>query len=258
MMKKPTIQTIYNWIDSVAPFESQEAFDNAGLQLGHPDQEVASILLALDVTGAVVEEAADQKVDLIISHHPLIFSPLTSLREDRYVPRMLCQLIKKDISLISAHTNLDKSAFSGSLAMLRRLGLSNIRQADDYALIGDFEEEVSGAEAQTRIARVLDNPVVKYGATKKKIKSLAAAGGAYSEGFHAAQLAGADAFLTGEVCHHHAVEAADAGIVLFEGGHFATEKLMMGALAQGLQSALDALKYTVQVYVSQQIPYLRD
>ncbi len=257
-MEKLTLKTIYDWVDGVAPFESQESFDNAGLQVGSPDQTIGGILLALDVTLAVIEEAVQLGANLIISHHPLIFSPLTSLRQDHYVPRILSALIKTEICLISAHTNLDKSIYSGSLAMLKRLNLSNIRQVDDYTLMGDLVEAAEASDIQARIAEALDNPVVSYGIGNRRIKTIAAAGGAYSEGFLAAKLAGADAFLTGEVRHHHAVEAADGGIVLFEGGHFATEKLMMGEMAQGLQSALDGLEYAVQVYVSRQIPYLRD
>lgn len=257
-MKQATIQAVYNWLDEAAPFDSQEAFDNAGLQMGHPDREIKGILLALDVTPAVVEEAQALECGLIISHHPLIFSPLSSLRQDRYVPQVLGLLLRSGIGLISAHTNLDKSAFSGSLAMLRQLKLKNIRPADDYTFLGDLPRPLPAEELQALIAQALDGPVIRYGAGEKQIKTLAAAGGAYSEGYAPAYQAGADALLTGEVRHHHAVEAAGCGLVLYEGGHFATEKRMMAGLAQGLQSGLDALKYKVQVNLSRQIPYLRE
>ena len=69
---------------------------------------------------------------------------------------------------------------------------------------------------------------------------------------------GADAFLTGEVRHHHAVEAADTNLVLFEGGHWATENVMLEEISLGLQSRLNALDYLVQVHVSRQIPYVRE
>ncbi len=120
-MKKLKVQAVYDWLDSVAPFESQEAFDNAGLQAGDPEQEVTGILLALDVTADVLMEAESQGANLIISHHPLIFSPLSSLRQDLYVPRVLSKLIKSGIALISAHTNLDKSAFNSGRIILSNL-----------------------------------------------------------------------------------------------------------------------------------------
>lgn len=257
-MKQARVQAVYDWLDSIAPFDSQEEFDNAGLQMGHPEQEVTGILLALDATPEVVGEAQRLGCELIISHHPLIFSPLDSLRQDRYVPRVSGLLIKSGISLIAVHTNLDKSAYSGSRAMMRQLNLLNLRQADDYTLMGELPQAMPAREVQGLIAQALKNPVVRYGPGDKQIKTLAAAGGAYSEGFTAALAAGADALLTGEVRHHHAVEAAANGLVLFEGGHFATEWMMMEALAQGLQSGLDALKYRVQVELSRQIPYLRE
>lgn len=257
-MKQASIQVVFDWIDSVAPFESQEDFDNAGLQLGSPDQPVKDILLALDVTPRVIAEALKLKCDLIISHHPIIFSPLDSLRLDRYVPRILAELIKNDIGLIAAHTNMDKSPFSGSMAVMKALGLNNIHEADAYTLTGDLPEPLPADKVQALIAQGIKGAVVRYGDAQRLISRLAVAGGAYSEGYLAAQNAGAEALLTGEVRHHHALEAAEAGVVLFEGGHFATENLMMKDLAQGLQSGLNALKYTVQVYVSRQIPYLRE
>lgn len=256
-MKKLKVQAVYDWLDSVAPFESQEAFDNAGLQAGDPEQEVTGILLALDVTADVLMEAESQGANLIISHHPLIFSPLSSLRQDLYVPRVLSKLIKSGIALISAHTNLDKSAFNSGRIILEQLGTQNIRSADDYVLVGDFESERPAHDVRADLERILEAPVLAYGNSGKTITSLGLAGGAYSEGFLAAQAAGADALLTGEIRHHHAVEAAERGVLLFEGGHFATEKMMMTALAQGLQSHLDAIECNVQVCVSRQIPYLR-
>lgn len=257
-MKRPTIQAVYDWIDSLAPFDSQEAFDHSGLQAGHPERPVSGILLALDVTPAVIKEAEALGASLIISHHPLIFDPIDSVRLDLYVPRVLEMLMKSGLGLISAHTNLDKSPCGGGAAMLRKMKLGNIRPCDDYTLCGDFPREVTAREAQKLIGGALGTAVLRYGAGDKRIKVLAAAGGAYSEGFSAALSCGADALLTGEVRHHHAVEAAAAGLVLFEGGHFATERLMMDALAQGLQRGLDALEYHVQVDVSRQIPYLRE
>ena len=256
-MKKLKVQAVYDWLDSVAPFESQEAFDNAGLQAGDPEQDVTGILLTLDVTADVLMEAESQGANLIISHHPLIFSPLSSLRQDLYVPRVLSKLIKSDIALISAHTNLDKSAFSSGRIILEQLGMANIQPADDYVLVGDFETGRPAHDVRADLERILETPVLAYGNSEKTIRALGVAGGAYSEGFLAAQAAGADALLTGEIRHHHAVEAAERDVLLFEGGHFATEKMMMTALAQGLQSHLDAIEWNVQVCVSRQIPYLR-
>ncbi|MDD4081701.1 MAG: Nif3-like dinuclear metal center hexameric protein [Eubacteriales bacterium] len=257
-MKKATIQAVYDWIDGIAPFLGQEEFDNAGLQVGRPDNPVAGILLALDTTPDVIAEARERGCDLIISHHPLVFMPLLSLRQDYYVPRVLSLLIQGGIGLIAAHTNLDKSAYSGSMAVMKRLNMQNIRRADDYTLVGDLPRAIPMGEVQVLISLSLKSAVLRYGDAGKEISTLAVAGGAYSEGFQAARAAGAEAFLTGEVRHHHAVEAADTGIALFEAGHFATEQPMMEELAQGLQSGLNALNYNVQVYVSRQIPYLRE
>ncbi|MDD3573336.1 MAG: Nif3-like dinuclear metal center hexameric protein, partial [Eubacteriales bacterium] len=134
-MKRATIQTVYDWINDIAPFTGQEEFDNSGLQAGKPDDPVRRILLALDITPGVVSEARKLGCELIISHHPLIFSPIASLRQDQYVPRILLLLMQGGIGLISAHTNLDRSLSSGSMAVAKRFNLRDVRQADDYTVV---------------------------------------------------------------------------------------------------------------------------
>ena len=257
-MKRATIQTVYDWINDIAPFTGQEEFDNSGLQAGKPDDPVRRILLALDITPGVVSEARKLGCELIISHHPLIFSPIASLRQDQYVPRILLLLMQGGIGLISAHTNLDRSLYSGSMAVAKRFNLRDVRQADDYTVVGNLPEMLPAVEVQALLSQSLKSTVVRYGEAGSEIRTLAIACGAYSEGFRAAKALGADAFLTGEVRHHHAVEAADTNLVLFEGGHWATENVMLEEISLGLQSRLNALDYLVQAHVSRQIPYVRE
>lgn len=251
-----TVQHILDWLNEIAPFDSQEEFDNSGLQLGRRDQQVDGVLLALDVTAAVIQEAVDQNVQLIITHHPLLFHPQSQLDLARHTPQLVARLLKADISLIAAHTNLDKSEnHSASLAVARMLGLTNIRRAGDYLFLGDFTAPKSANELQEQIATCLQVPARCYGPSDKKVLTLAVAGGAFSEGYLEAQQAGAQALLTGEVRHHHAIEAMEAGILLYDGGHAGTELPLLSPLALGLQSMADAVQYPLQVYVAGSTPY---
>ncbi len=255
-MKKATVQTVYDWIDSIAPFAWQEEFDNAGIQTGDPGQEVSRLLVALDVTKEVVREAHSLGAELILSHHPVLFSPLHSMNEKEYVPGILVSLIRSGISLIAAHTSIDQSEdFSAGIAVARLLSLKNVRRQGKYLFIGELEKPVTAGEYQGVISGRLNGPALLFGDPGQHIATLAVAGGAYSEGWQEAMDAGAQAFLTGEVRHHHAVEAISRGLVFYEGGHYATEAPMLSPLATGLQNAMDKLNYSLRVHVSRCIPY---
>lgn len=255
-MNKVTVEQIYRWLDQVAPFDNQEEFDNAGFQLGRLDAPVTGALLALDVTEEVVREAVEQKAELIITHHPLIFTPLKSLNLADHVPRVIELLLKHDLSLISAHTNMDQSPqYSASAEMARRLGLLNVRKEGPYLFVGDLPQTKRADQLAASIKTALDASPRLYGAAHKEISTLAVAGGAFSDGFVEARAAGAQALLTGEVKHHHALEATASGMVLYDGGHYATEALMLPPLAFGLQKAMNQLEYSLQVYVSRCVSY---
>jgi dinuclear metal center YbgI/SA1388 family protein len=255
-MKQATVRTFYDWLNSVAPFDTQEDFDNAGLQTGQPDGKVSQVLLTLDVTAEVIHEAETLGVELIIAHHPLIFTPLTSLNEQDYVASLAARLIRSRIALIAAHTNADQSeGFSGSFAVAELLGLNGIYRQGKYLFIGELPERVTAEALKERASLVLSAPVLRFGDPNQIISLLAIAGGSYSEGFLEALEAGAQALLTGEVRHHHAVEASAKGLVLFEGGHIATEQPMLPILAAGLQMAMDTLKYKARIHMSRFVPY---
>lgn len=254
--KHAKVKDIYQWLDEVAPFETQAEFDNCGLQVGSMEQPVSSVLLCLDLTHDIIKEAIEIGAQCIVAHHPLIFSPIRSLNLDDHVPKLLSALIKHDIALVAAHTNLDQSAqYSPGVATAHLLGLKDIEKADDYAVVGNFQPAISPRDLQTMIVERLHSPALMFAEADVLVSRLAIGGGAYSEGMDAALLAGAQAYLTGEVKHHHAVIAQEAGLILYEGGHFATEAPLLAPLALGLQTAMDALQYSVRIVASTQKPY---
>jgi dinuclear metal center YbgI/SA1388 family protein len=122
-----TLRELSSYLDSVVPLSFQEDYDNAGLQVGIPESEIHSALLTIDVTEGVIDEAIDAKIDLIISHHPLIFSGIKKLTGKSYVERVLLKAIKNNIAVYSAHTNLDISSGAVSRKMAEKLGLINIK-----------------------------------------------------------------------------------------------------------------------------------
>lgn len=122
-----TIKHFTQLLESMAPLGSQESYDNSGLIVGNPNQEVTAVLLTLDCTEAVVDEAIQQKANLIIAHHPIVFKGLKKINGKNYVERTIIKAIKNDIAIYAIHTNLDNSKFGVNYEIAQRLGIQQPR-----------------------------------------------------------------------------------------------------------------------------------
>jgi len=121
------LKQITRFIESIAPLAFQESYDNAGLIIGHPDDEISGILIALDITEEILDEAIGRKLNLIVAHHPIIFSGIKKLNGRNYIERCVAKAIKNDIAIYAAHTNLD-SVFGGvNSKICEKLELRNCR-----------------------------------------------------------------------------------------------------------------------------------
>lgn len=122
-----TVQTVCQYIEEFAPPALQEEYDNSGLLVGYPQMIVAGALICVDVTEDVIQEAVDNGLNLIISHHPLIFGGLKRITGSNEVQRCVIKAIKNDIAIYAAHTNVDSVINGVSGRMAEKLGLKNIR-----------------------------------------------------------------------------------------------------------------------------------
>lgn len=249
-MSVPIVEDIRRIIDEVAPESTCEAFDNVGLLIGRREANVHKILVALDATMRVVEEASAKGCDLIVTHHPLLFHARKRLIEEDAEARVICAMIRHGISLISAHTNLDQTELSGSACAARQLGLRDIAM-HGFMAIGRLESPMTAQALSDISNRALSSETRVYGDLGKRISTVAVAGGAYDQGYPEAMALGADALITGEVRHHNAVAAVMDGFILMDAGHFATEAPLVPALSRYLQNAVNALQYSVQVIPSE-------
>lgn len=256
MSKRASVKTIFDYLNEIAPFDTAEHFDNVGLLIGSMHAPVERILVALDATPAVVQEALDLDAQLIVTHHPLMFGGTKKLLYDSYEGSVITAVVQNSMHLIAAHTNLDLSPdLSGSACLARKIGLKNIRQ-DGFVIVGDLEEgEMSASLLREKIALAEDDAVYLFGDENVKVTTLGISGGAYDGGFEQARAMGAQAYLTGEVKHHNALAAAGTGFVLYQGGHFGTENPLVPELSQALQNHLNELQYSVTVYPSRCKPY---
>ena len=244
-----TVRDLYHLLDSVAPFDTQEDFDNSGLLLGDPEARVAGILFALDVTRPVIEEAVSLGANLIVTHHPLMFSPLRRLTEDDYEGRLLSLLIRRRLNLISAHTNLDRAPGGINDALAESCGLSEI-SGEGFFRCGFLPRAMTGVELTAWLSDRLSCVVRPMGSLDILVRKLGVSSGAGGGEWTAAAAAGCEAFLSGEIKHHLALAMADSGLLALECGHFATEEPGIRALAAALQKALDAVEWKMRIFIS--------
>ena len=238
------VQQVFDFINERAPFETQLAYDNSGLLVGDPGREVTGIHFALDVTNKVIDEAVSNGANLIITHHPMMFSPIKRLVETDYQARLLCRLIREGISLISAHTNLDQAAGGINDVLAAQIGLKG------FVRVGTLPAPMTaGALAQT-IGAALGDVVRVMGDPSAMVEKVGMCSGSGSDEWPAAAAMGAQAFLTGEAKHHIALEASDAGVVILEAGHHATEEPGIFALADALQNSELVVQYKVRISTS--------
>lgn len=238
---------IVDVINGAAPFETALSFDNCGLLVGDGATPVTRALVALDITPAVVEEAASLNAGLIISHHPVIFDPLRRLNS-RQVPYLLAQ---KGIAAVCAHTNLDLSTVCGvNVALGNRLGLKAVRREDVFGeecvlFSGETQEELTPVQFAALIKERLGAGAVHLipgGKGIRKVFFCSGAGGGFVE---QAACRGADAFLTGEMKHHEALAAMGTGLTCVVAGHYETEKPFAPFLAAYLGKRLPGAAFLV-------------
>ncbi|MBN1777503.1 MAG: Nif3-like dinuclear metal center hexameric protein [Clostridiales bacterium] len=217
-----TVNDIYKWLDSFAPFETQEEFDNAGLLVGSQDQEVHKVLFALDATPAVVTEAMHFGAELIVTHHPLMFEPMQQLRYDQGEGAILKMLAASNISLIAAHTNLDQCAGGVADNLAEALALDGVMPSGNcpYLRTGTLPSPCTAKAFLATINRRLSAAARLYGDPDAFIRRVAVVPGA---GGAEQIFANADVFVTGEIKHHELLATVARGLTVIDAGHYPTE-----------------------------------
>ncbi len=234
------IKEIYHYINEIAPFDQALDYDNCGILLGDPDKEVKKCLICLDVTETVLKEAVQIGAQLIVSHHPVIFHPVKQILDSS----LLSRLIRQNIVVLSAHTNLDMAerGVNYQLALkcglmpetLRKIPDDTAKQADGFGLAGRLPQPMMPSEFVAFIKQSLGIQRIKYTDGKKEIRTVAISCGAGGFLMDTVIQSGVDALVTAELKHHELLEAVSAGLTAVDAGHFETEQIIKAPLRQML------------------------
>lgn len=235
-----SIREIEEFCKSIAPYELADDWDNVGLLVGAENDSVDKVLLALDITPEVVEEAQQIGAGLVISHHPVIFDPLRAITPDSAV----YALAKNGVAALCLHTNLDRAEQGVNVALGRALELKNTAfYPEDYFLVGEPETPMTAQEFALFIKEKLDAPSVRF--TEGHVTRVAVSSGGGGEGVELAEKYGFDAFVTGEMKHHQYLWANTHGIAAFDAGHFSTENIVIEPLRETLANAFPQTKFII-------------
>ena len=242
-----SVKDVYNLLDSIFPYATQEDYDNSGIMIDF-GREISKIIVCLDITNDIVETARKNGAQLIVSHHPVIFHPVKSIRFNS----PLQNLAAAQISAISVHTNLDICEGGVNDNLAKRLDLQNIRpvfqvfekringvmKENFIGRMGELDEEMTPAAFASFVGKqLLGRSAMEYVDGGNPIRRVAVGGGSCGEFIEGCEKHQIDAFVTGEAKHHQLLYAKEKGITMIVAGHYATECVVLDTLVNALSNA---------------------
>lgn len=240
-----TIKDIITCLDEIAPFTIAETWDNVGLLVGNRNREVKSMLIGLDPTTKLLDEAQKIGADTIITHHPAIFKPIPSIDTGEPAGKFLEQALNSKINVFACHTNFDSVVPGVNDELTDLLGLENIsplipttsQPVDGAGMgrVGYYPQPLDRSMFLNRLLAVLELSSVQVaGSLPERISCVALCGGSGSEFAEVARNCGADLYITAEIKHNIARWAEEAEFCVIDGTHYATEKPALRLLTEKL------------------------
>lgn len=238
-------------IEASYPREAALGFDNVGLLAGRTDKEVGKVYLALDATEKVIDQAIAAGADMLITHHPLIFSPLKKVTDEDFISRRVLKLIANDISYYAMHTNYDILGMAQLAEKI--LGISDTEVLDvtssteegeeGIGRIGYLEKEMTLEECAVYVKHKLSLGSVKiFGDMDQKIRCLAVCPGSGKSVIDEALKKGADVLVTGDIGHHEGIDAVERGLSIIDAGHYGTEYIFIEDMKTFFDEKLPGIK----------------
>ncbi|HID03661.1 MAG TPA: Nif3-like dinuclear metal center hexameric protein [Desulfobacterales bacterium] len=256
------ITELLNSLEKIAPFELAESWDNVGLLIGDPERESCSVLLGLDPTLSLLEEAVSRGADTIITHHPCIFRPLSFVHTSSPDGAFLEFALAKKINVIACHTNFDSASPGVSDALAILLGLIDLSplrritstENSDHGLgrIGSYASPLPFKEFMQQVLAALDLKNVMFaGKPPEVVQTVALCGGSGSDLVEEAFSQGADVYLSAEIKHSAARWAKEVGFCVIDGTHYATERPAIALLEKQIVAQALAADWDLQILQSE-------
>ena len=261
-----TVGAVYEFLQEKAPFELQESFDNAGFLVGREGASVSKLLVALDITEQVVQEAVEQGAQLIVAHHPVIFGGAKSVTDQTVTGRILLSLAENGIAAICAHTNLDAVEGGVNDALALKLGLTDIGQLKQSGVDGQgrpygigrvgFVSEQPLYDFAMAVKRLLGANGIRLVDGGRPVRMVAVGGGACADFMEDVLAQGCDTFVTSDVKYHQFLEARALGLNLIDAGHFPTEDVVCPVLKEWLTKRFPHVSVSVSQRHAEVFSYL--
>lgn len=237
-----TKEELVRCIETIAPKELMESWDNTGIQLDVGHREINRILVCLDVCSETIEEAIEEDCEFIVSHHPLLFSPIRRVSKEDAVGRYLIKLIRNNISVYSSHTSFDSTAGGNNDFLADKLGLTEVETPAEEPVMrtGKLPEAVSLRAFCERVdLEIMGGKGLRYsGKDEQEIRKVGICTGAGADLMDTAVELGCDVLVTGDVKYHEFQRAEQMGLALIDAGHYETEIFFNENMAEKLQLAL--------------------
>ncbi|MEJ5363382.1 MAG: Nif3-like dinuclear metal center hexameric protein [Spirochaetota bacterium] len=240
-----SIKDLFDYLEKVFPLEYQEEYDNSGRQILFDNKSVKGILVAMDVSPVVIDEACENNCNCIITHHPIFFKPIKNISLSNSAGKMVIACIQHEISVYAVHTNADAVCWD---LLAKSLELNNIEllfrdkrfNEIGYGATGNYENDMTLSDVLKKISQCLhSNSIIYYGDSGKRIKKVACLQGAGSRKISAVISHGSvDCIITGDVGYHDAVLANNNGVAVIDIGHYISEKPIIDFLYQTVYNYL--------------------
>ena len=220
------IKDITAALEAFAPLSIQEGWDNSGLLIGSPEDEVRGVLVGFDCTPELIDEAVACGCDMVVTHHPLIFKGLKRIQGGDPVSDAVIRAVKADVAVYAAHTTADKVIAGVSGAMARRLGLRDIALMEDeggfgLGAVGTLPEPMTGEEAVAYVKDKFGLKMVRVSKPVDRVEKVAVCGGSGASEIDAARATGAQLYISGDISYHHFF--TPEGFMVMDIGHFESE-----------------------------------
>ena len=244
-----TVNNVYEFLKAIAPEEMALESDNVGFLVGISDAAVEKIIVSLEITDDVIDEALNEGAELIVTHHPL-FKSLTSVNDTDKIGQKIVRMLSAGISAICMHTNLDAAQGGVNDTLAIAVGIASADesaeplpgcryteagQAVSYGRVGYLQKEYSISEYLDFLKTALDAKGFRYYDAGRDVRKVAISAGGGSDLWESALKSGCDTFITADMKYKLFLEAKEHNINLIDGGHFCTENLITRVLAEKLQ-----------------------